>query len=89
MDPNIFSPFSSRANTSAESDCLSFWEGVTLVAVVLFGVGTIVRGLSDPLSAVHFYATVFRGIGMVMLITWCLATLVRKLHELQKRAARR
>jgi hypothetical protein len=89
MDSNVFAPFSSRENTSPQSECLGFWEGVTLVAIVLFGVGTIVRGLSDPLSALHFYATIFRGLGMVMLLTWCLAALLRKLRGLQKRAARR
>jgi hypothetical protein len=83
MDPNVFTPFPPQANASNEGN-LSFWEGITLVGIVLFGVGTIVRGLSDPLSALHFYAAVFRSIGMVMVLTWCLATMFRRFRGVRK-----
>jgi hypothetical protein len=86
MDPNVFTPLPAQANASNEGNCLTFWEGITLVGIVLFGVGTIVRGLSDPLSALHFYAAVFRSIGMVMLLTWCIATVIRKFREVRKYA---
>ncbi len=76
MDESVYT--SSPAYSVEDSGEPTFWEGLTVVALLVFGVATIVRGLSDPLSATYFYASVFRAVGGLTLLGWGVAaSLVR------------
>ena len=76
MDESVYT--SSPAYSVEESGEPTFWEALTVVALLVFGVATIVRVLSDPLSATYFYASVFRAIGGLTLLGWGAAAFVRK-----------
>jgi len=76
MDESVYT--SSPAYSTNPSGEPTFWEGITVVALLAFGVATIVGVLSDPLSATYFYASVFRAAGGLTLLGWGVAAFVRK-----------
>ncbi len=86
MDESVYR--SLPAYSVEESGEPSFWDGVASVAALMYVVAAIVRVLADPLSAVHFYATVFRAIAILTLIAWGVAALARKWGEVRSSAVR-
>jgi hypothetical protein len=69
------------SNANSDTGELTFWDGVASVAALIYVMAAIVRVVTDPISATHFYASVFRALAISILLVWGIAVFARKWHE--------